>query len=304
MPWIKDKVTGERKWFPSGGVSRETVQKMIDDAGGVSDDEVKTAVEEALTQAKESGDFKGDKGDPGYTPQKGVDYFDGAKGDPGDDYILTEADKTEIAETAADIVDDALSEVIGDPDGAVPAVPGYMALGMTGAAVGQVARIAAVDADGKPSAWEPVEMANGGSGGGDGFVTLADETLDEAVASMTFNFGKPYRVLDIYVYTPVAKGNTTNNNNLSWAPNGNAAYVTTIGMLSLYGGAIGHSMINCFPEALIREGIGAENFSSEIKKATIFVDGIETFVVTPKTSGENDLIPVGAHFIIKGREQI
>ena len=47
----------------------------------------------------------------------------------GDDYILTEADKTEIAETAADIVDDALSEVIGDPSGAVPAVPGYMALG-------------------------------------------------------------------------------------------------------------------------------------------------------------------------------
>ena len=82
----------------------------------------------------------------------------------GSDYILTEADKTEIAEEAADIVDDALSEVIGDPDGAVPAVPGYMALGMTGAAVGQVARIAAVDADGKPTAWEPVEMAEGGGG--------------------------------------------------------------------------------------------------------------------------------------------
>lgn len=90
MPWIKDKVTGERKWFPSGGVSRETVQKMIDDAGGVSDEEVKTAVEEALTQAKESGEFKGDKGDP------------------GSDYILTEADKTEIAEQAA--------ELAGTPD--------------------------------------------------------------------------------------------------------------------------------------------------------------------------------------------
>lgn len=114
MPWIKDKVTGERKWFPSGGVSRDTVQKMIDDSGGVSDEEVKTAVEEALTQAKESGDFKGDKGDPGYTPQKGVDYFDGAKGDPGDDYILTEADKTEIAEEAAALVDAALLNLIGE----------------------------------------------------------------------------------------------------------------------------------------------------------------------------------------------
>ena len=96
MPWIKDKTTGERKWFPSGGVSRETVQKMIDDAGGVSDEEVKTTVEEALTQAKESGDFKGDKGDP------------------GDDYILTEADKTEIAEEAAALVDAALLNLIGE----------------------------------------------------------------------------------------------------------------------------------------------------------------------------------------------
>ena len=39
---------------------------------------IKTAVENALEEAKESGDFKGDKGDKGddgYTPQKGVDYF-------------------------------------------------------------------------------------------------------------------------------------------------------------------------------------------------------------------------------------
>ena len=32
------------------------------------------------------------KGDPGYTPIKGVDYFDGK------DYVLTEADKQEIAD--------------------------------------------------------------------------------------------------------------------------------------------------------------------------------------------------------------
>lgn len=34
------------------------------------------------------------KGDPGYTPIKGVDYFD------GEDYILTEEDKAEIAQLA------------------------------------------------------------------------------------------------------------------------------------------------------------------------------------------------------------
>lgn len=46
------------------------------------------AVNEALTQAKESGEFKGE---PGYTPVKGEDYF-------------TEADKREIAEQAAQLV--------------------------------------------------------------------------------------------------------------------------------------------------------------------------------------------------------
>ena len=44
-------------------------------------------------------------GEPGYTPVKGKDYFDGEPGKDGDDYVLTEADKVEIAEIAADLVD-------------------------------------------------------------------------------------------------------------------------------------------------------------------------------------------------------
>ena len=50
------------------------------------------AVNEALTQAKESGEFKGEPGAPGKTPEKGKDYF-------------TDADKREIAELAADMVE-------------------------------------------------------------------------------------------------------------------------------------------------------------------------------------------------------
>jgi hypothetical protein len=37
-------------------------------------------VNDALAQAKASGEFKGE---PGYTPQKGIDYFDGADGKDG-----------------------------------------------------------------------------------------------------------------------------------------------------------------------------------------------------------------------------
>ena len=50
----------------------------------ISQDNIDEAVVNALEQAKQNGDFKGDK---------------------GDDYILTEADKAEIAEMAAELID-------------------------------------------------------------------------------------------------------------------------------------------------------------------------------------------------------
>lgn len=68
-----------------------------------SDDGFQKAVNAALAQAKASGEFDGKDG---YTPQKNVDYFDGKDGYTpqkgkdyfdGDDYVLTPADKTQIA---------------------------------------------------------------------------------------------------------------------------------------------------------------------------------------------------------------
>lgn len=67
----------------------------------LSNDDLTDAINDALAQAKESGEFDGKDG---YTPVKGKDYFDGKDGldgKDGEDYILTEADKTEIAEMAA-----------------------------------------------------------------------------------------------------------------------------------------------------------------------------------------------------------
>lgn len=152
----------------------------------------------------------------------------GPKGDPGSDYILTEADKTEIAEEAADIVDDALSEVIGDPSGAVPAVPGYMALGMTGADVGMVARVKSVDADGQPTAWEPVEMPEGG--GGSGAAGEANEWKHMCYISVTENIdrmlitaddnGEPFAWNELAVVIKAVKREGTPNS-LRVGKNGN-----------------------------------------------------------------------------------
>lgn len=54
----------------------------------LSADELPNAVNDALARAKASGEFDGKDGvdgQDGYTPQKGIDYFDGKDGQPGKD---------------------------------------------------------------------------------------------------------------------------------------------------------------------------------------------------------------------------
>ena len=53
-----------------------------------------------------------------------------------------------------------------------------LSLGMTSAAVGQIAKISAVDANGVPTAWEPVDMPSGG--GEKAWTKIIDATITEA----------------------------------------------------------------------------------------------------------------------------
>lgn len=124
---------------------------------------------------------KGDKGEPGaagYSPtakvqrtetgaiititdktgtsyasvSDGKDGSPGAKGDPGDDYVLTSADKQEIA---ASVVAGGLEVEVSDE------TPGGsdLSLGLAGASTGQSPIINTVDADGKPTAWGTAVLA-------------------------------------------------------------------------------------------------------------------------------------------------
>ena len=55
-----------------------------------------------------------------------------------------------------------------------------LSLGMTSAAVGQIAKITAVDADGKPTAWSPVDMPSGGDTWElIGTISLGEATVDQ-----------------------------------------------------------------------------------------------------------------------------
>lgn len=64
-----------------------------------------------------------------------------------------------------------------------------LSLGMTSAAVGQIAKISAVDANGVPTAWEPVDMP---SGGGSNWVKVYDgsSTISKEVSSFEVNLSK------------------------------------------------------------------------------------------------------------------
>ena len=99
-----------------------------------------TAVNDALAQAKASGDFDGAKGDKGDK---------GAKGDPGAQGIRGEKGDTGPAGEKGD-TGPAGPKGADGKDGA--------GMDVTGAKVGQIAKITAVDSAGKPTGWEPVDM--------------------------------------------------------------------------------------------------------------------------------------------------
>lgn len=90
-------------------VNKEIAKAQLGGEGGdidLSGFATEKYVDDAIANISLTPGPKGDPGEPGkdgYTPVKGVDYFDGKDGDPGKDgqdgkdYVLTEADKQEIA---------------------------------------------------------------------------------------------------------------------------------------------------------------------------------------------------------------
>lgn len=166
---------------PAWAKAKEKPSYTADEVGALSQGKLADAVNEALAQAKESGLFdgpqgpqgetgpQGEKGEPGEQGPKGetgpvgADGPQGPQGIPGNDYVLTDADKTEIAEQAAGLVE----------------VPEDGGIAVTGATVGQTVKISAVDEKGVPTAWEPVDFPSGG--GEEVWEDVCDITFTEDV---------------------------------------------------------------------------------------------------------------------------
>ena len=133
-------VTETDPTVPAWAKAAEKPAYTAAEVGAISQEDLQAATDAALSQAKESGLFDGapgadgsdgKDGADGYTPVKGTDYF-------------TEADKQEIASSAAEMVP--IPDVLPNPN----------ALTFTGAVTGTY--------DG--SAPLSVEIPSGGSGGG------------------------------------------------------------------------------------------------------------------------------------------
>ena len=89
-----------------------------------------------------------------------------------------------------------------------------LSLGVTGATVGKIAKITAVDASGVPTAWEPVDMPSGGDESDFEKVVEMTTPGDAAVISIsTDKNGNPLSMSEFYVAITTARNNAATANN-------------------------------------------------------------------------------------------
>lgn len=99
-----------------------------------------------------------------------------------------------------------------------------LSLGVTGATVGQIAKITAVDASGKLTAWAPVDMP---SGGGETWEEIRTLEISEDIVKTTIstdNDGAPFSLKKIYIeikVVPPTNTDITYNTTVCCAFNGN-----------------------------------------------------------------------------------
>ena len=77
-------------------------------------------------------------------------------------------------------------------------------MGITGASVGQIAKITAVDESGVPTAWSPVDMPSGGGGSAETFELIKHIKTTEAVNEIRINaddIGEPFELKEVHIYT-------------------------------------------------------------------------------------------------------
>ena len=133
-----------------------------------------------------------------------------------------------------------------------------LALGMTSAAVGQIAKISAVDANGAPTAWEPVDMP---SGGGSNWVKVYDgsSTISKEVSSFEVNLSKSDPMKEFQLWLKLDQ-----NTAADWGANKNIE-------VKVNGETIGYFMLmhrlNTFVELYVERSLEAMTVAKRVISA-------------------------------------
>ena len=178
-----------------------------DEVGALSSETLPEAINTALAQAKESGEFDGAAGQDGAPGQDGITP---TVGDNGNWYV-GQTDTGVAATGPQGIQGETGPQGPQGETGATgptgPQGPAGPALAVTNtAAVGQTVKITAVGEDGQPTEWEAVDMA---SGGGEQWELIADVTVEEAVNLIDLGFWpKPQRKIIVILDTLAATAAT------------------------------------------------------------------------------------------------
>ena len=105
-----------------------------------------------------------------------------------------------------------------------PAGVADLSLGITGATVGQIAKITAVDDSGTPTAWEAVDMPSGGGGSGVGpYKFIQTVTIPDGEEVSTVEITIPAKTRKLYVLGKTNTSNTFGTTARAYIKNGNIA---------------------------------------------------------------------------------
>lgn len=196
----------------------------------------------------------------------------------------------------------ALKKLIDDLQAMIP--EGGSGIAVSGATVGQTVKIAAVDENGVPTAWEPVDFPSGGSGDLQWYKVAETETTEEIteyVVSQDFD-GNPIKsynpvAIALYFATP-ADSTQASTNGSPWiypSASSKSAYIRSIGTIAAWKTTERTNTEVFFGSEHGLIGLGNANPSSMklVGLESSIMDGVSIMF---NTSGDH--FPIGTHFIV------
>lgn len=219
----------------------------------------------------------------------GQDGAPGKDGEPGKDGHTPKIAATKTGKTTSITADGLEIAQIKDGEDAA-ADP---SLGITGAQVGQIAKITAVDASGVPTAWSPVDMP---SGGGETWETINVITLSDAVNTVAINQDSGGNAIALKKVRILVVGSATANQDL-FLNNSRYIRAAVVGMAASVGALSAEPFCGkmyCFAVTNI-----SANYASISQLANIFSEEI-TITEIKLIVNNSGTFSAGTKFTIQG----